>query len=1129
MPLTFQPVQVPIGGSIDEKQDPALLPMGQLAEMQNAWHTKLGSVNKRFGYYPYTSGTLNASPGGTGSIGVAPPFQQLAPYNGQQLLGISQQGTDIYSLSPSSNLWSRQDRTPPVAVKRQGIVNNGGGLFNVDLCYCNGFYVIAWSQLDPTLSFPGAGIYYTVLDAATFAVVVPQKLLQTNAAYYQIDNCIRVLTNVPDPKSGERQNSQPPIVAIVWTASNAAGSGNYNLSMTSLNMAGPVPTVRTPTVTHVISSPDIEFAFDACSGPSAVDLNLFDVFYTVHLNADSNITMFAWFFQDLTNFSNYVNVSVTTPVVQVGCAALDGILGVCYGAYSGGGPSGFSNYLQTFDSSDFLSKSGEQDVGFGGSGGWSALSVIKNPSQNAIQQVWTLVSQNSGDPQFGITSVSAQSFYVGDGGVTLIGNGPQMTTFNLQMISRPFSMIFPSDINGTYVRNTASPRTYFFGYMSSSLQGTQFLVDCSTSIFNPTDPVHPQMVPVAVVAPRLSQYAGFNNNNQLTSVVIDPATAFPYQSQTPLVFNTLCSIAQDIGQQPRSGIEMLTMDFSPLTSFQDSELGGDLHFTSGVPFYYDGANTGEIGFLMFPDPVTYLPSSHGGGMAGGDYQYAVCYEWIDNYGNKHQSAPSIQSNVVVPTTPSGSVTLVIPTCTLTWRQQISSGSTHPINIAIYRSTEGGTVLYRLTPDSPTGATSNNMLTSEITYVDEQGDGSAAYGLASHTPLYTEGGVLANFNPPSAKYCCSTDQRLWLAGCDDPKLVYYSQQVVSTEAIAFSDELSFSVDDGGDITGICPMDDSLIIFKSDRIFTLDVVGQGPTPAGSQNQLQAPSRIPTDGVGCIDARSIVLTPDGIMFQSSIGIYLLTRQGEVQNVGNPVIDTLTQFSDITSAVIHPTQSQVRFTIGNLSLAAPYSGSAFQSQGVTLVNDYINKSWSVDVVYDSVFGVTSSMQSAACVFNDQYVMAGASTSTHLPASGSAYYETAGWFDGPQMTSQEFIPTVVTSPWISVGDLNGCQSVTHVSALLSMFDGCNVTVGVGTDYNPSFTQVGAWTPAEVKGSLVNTVQSILQLHVRDQRSTAFRVQVSDSYASGSTVTGQGIALQRLTLRAGIKPGNARVKPSGRQ
>jgi len=126
-------------------------------------------------------------------------------------------------------------------------------------------------------------------------------------------------------------------------------------------------------------------------------------------------------------------------------------------------------------------------------------------------------------------------------------------------------------------------------------------------------------------------------------------------------------------------------------------------------------------------------------------------------------------------------------------------------------------------------------------------------------------------------------RLWVVDSTNPLNVWYSKFIGPATPVAFSDEFVKTVDPrGGPITALATIDDKLLVFKYDQMFF--IVGQGPENTGVNNDLSDAILITTD-VGCIDPRSIVGSPFGILFKSRKGIYLIDRSLAVQYIGAAV----------------------------------------------------------------------------------------------------------------------------------------------------------------------------------------------------------------------------------------------------
>ena len=100
---------------------------------------------------------------------------------------------------------------------------------------------------------------------------------------------------------------------------------------------------------------------------------------------------------------------------------------------------------------------------------------------------------------------------------------------------------------------------------------------------------------------------------------------------------------------------------------------------------------------------------------------------------------------------------------------------------------------------------------------------------------------------------------------------------------------------GPIKSLCPMDDKLIIGKDNALLYIN--GNGPDNTGANNQYSDPIFI-TSGVGCSNQNSIVLIPNGLMFQSNKGIWLLGRDLGTQYIGKDV-ESLVNMNVVLSAL--------------------------------------------------------------------------------------------------------------------------------------------------------------------------------------------------------------------------------------
>lgn len=479
-----------------------------------------------------------------------------------------------------------------------------------------------------------------------------------------------------------------------------------------------------------------------------------------------------------------------------------------------------------------------------------------------------------------------------------------------------------------------------------------------------------------------------------------------------------------------------------------------------------------------------------GSIVAGTYLYVAMYEWTDNFGQIHRSAPSESLSVTVGAGDPKSVTVTVPTLRLTSRPAAS------VRIVVYRTKASGTVFYRLSPIA--SPTVNSTTVDAVTFLDQLAD--SAIGVNEF--LYTNGGVLENLGPPAASMVTTYRGRMFLAGLSEPNTIAYSKYVVPGEAVAFPGEFLIRVDQrGGPITGMAALDDKLILFKESSIFVL--AGDGPTDAGTQDDFGAPQLVTTDA-GCSNPKSIVLVPNGLMFQTPKGIYLIDRGLNVTYAGQHVESFNGQ--TITGAALVPNTNQVRFTIAD---------------GSALVFDYLMGQWSTFTNHSAV---------DCDVWLDEFVF--------VKSNGLVYKENRTLFtDGPGVP----IKLKMTTSWLAVAGLQGYQRTRRILVLGEYKGPHTLRVRVGTDYSPAFSQeeyfdttalVGSGTygstspygyPIAVYGGTFEPYQ--FGVHVQFQKSQAFRVSIED--VQGSEYN-EGLSVSGLTFTVGLKKGLNKVPAAKR-
>lgn len=542
------------------------------------------------------------------------------------------------------------------------------------------------------------------------------------------------------------------------------------------------------------------------------------------------------------------------------------------------------------------------------------------------------------------------------------------------------------------------------------------------------------------------------------------------------------------------GVQSTKMDFADNKLFNFKELGNNTHIAGGILYDYDGVTAFEHGFHFFPEDVAEIaPVS--GSIGAGTYQWVFCYEWTDNQGQIHRSAPSIPFTKTFGSGGNG-ITFTVDTLKVT-RKTAVSGRTE-VQIVGYRTQNAGTVFYRFT--SLTSPTYNNATGTVVSITDTSADST----IASNDVLYTTGGVLENYAPGSARLIEEYRNRLVLAGLEDEKLVRYSKERQINESMDFAEELSFRADNGkSGIEALANLDEKLLIFKANDIYYQ--IGQGPTATGAQDDYQQPIFITTD-VGTLDQQSVVSMPLGVMFKSSKGYYLLSRALEPIYIGQEV-EKYNNLA-VTSAILCDDFNEVRFT---------------HSDGVCLVYNYNQGQWSV---------FTNKEAASAVLWQNQW--------TVLKASGDVVIEDKNsFFDNNIPVTKK-----ITTAWFQAANLQGAQRIYRVMFIGKLKSQHRLKIELAYDFDPSIKETFYYDTETILGSsyygegyygeesFYGGADPVYQIEIRPsiQKCQAIRFTLQDLNDDG--VNGAGFELTGMTIQVGIKQGlfraniDKRVGPS---
>ena len=539
-------------------------------------------------------------------------------------------------------------------------------------------------------------------------------------------------------------------------------------------------------------------------------------------------------------------------------------------------------------------------------------------------------------------------------------------------------------------------------------------------------------------------------------------------------------------------------------SYGSCNFGGSTHIAHGGLNSYDGRNFYECGIVDQPIAVRTTPAATPGNLSG-SYRYYTVFRHTDANGAAAYSrvyGPITAVNVAAST---GQNTFVIQPHGITNRD---AGSDSVPIVEVFRTKNGGTQFYLVASTQHVGiAGSTTPLVTEITSNTTTGlltftDNTADTVLAVQAIMYRQPGTtnspVDRYAPPAARFVVQHKDRLF---CTDAfgQRVCYSSFFVDGEQPWFNPAFSFYVHAGtGPITALASMDGRLFVFKRDAIFVVD--GDGPGEAGPTGNEFSPPQSLASVYGCVDHRSLVVTPKGIMYRSTRGIEMLSRSLQVDWVGERVYTTLDANPSTTGSCIDR-NSRVRWT---LAAAEPTSGFYYQT-GVQVIYDTACDAWSVErhTGYTGIYGqayanigVVNDNGTSKVVFADGYI--GIATEDLVTRQDSLGY---------------YVPFKIESGWIKQGP-QARQRVSDIMLLAKKRIGANhaLKISFAYDYSDTYTQTYTWEP----GALNAFALEELNMQPSKQTVLAIRVKVEDQApALVPIVSSTGATPIVLTLAAG--------------
>jgi hypothetical protein len=502
------------------------------------------------------------------------------------------------------------------------------------------------------------------------------------------------------------------------------------------------------------------------------------------------------------------------------------------------------------------------------------------------------------------------------------------------------------------------------------------------------------------------------------------------------------------------------------------ECGQTAYVAGGMVLQYDGEGLTEVGYHV-------LPWSFFGNVAGGSaledegtYTWQITWGWENAAGELDRSATGTTAKLFSDAGSGWSALLSVfmnrytrktdPRAELAvelWRTQKDGGVGAPFLLVTSKDPSAGSSAY--IPNNPANATASfsDTVTDANLIVREAGPPAA---------------VLDNLAPPPASIVAATTDRVFLAGiAGKPNQIAYSKLREPGRVVSFNGFLTVDVPEaGGPITALAVMHETLIAFCEHAVYALP--GEGFDNLGGGGNY-GPARLISTDVGAQSQETIGVTPQGILFHSSKGWYMLNRGFTVDYVGAPV----DRFDGDTFVAVHvlETKHQIRCL----------------STSRCLVYDTIAEQW-------AEWGLASAV--SAVIWNGTY---------HYATASDVLAEQDDFTGGANYSLD------VETAWIKLSGLAGYAKLRWLHFLGEYRGAHDLRVRIGKDYDESaYIYDKAWTvsPTTVGGP------ERVRCGVSKPKGTAFRVRLTDQAVGEATVpTTEGLALTGLTFEVGLKRG----------
>ena len=460
------------------------------------------------------------------------------------------------------------------------------------------------------------------------------------------------------------------------------------------------------------------------------------------------------------------------------------------------------------------------------------------------------------------------------------------------------------------------------------------------------------------------------------------------------------------------------------------------------------------------------------------YVYSAVFKWVDARGFEHRSTQALQKDLLTSQDISeeNPIGFTVKCLNLT--------SKNGVRIDIYRTMKNTTVLRKV------AEIINRQEDPFISYVDTVEDDDLGEVLLSD-----------NFHPDGCDSIEVFNDRFYLSGFQNFRnKIQYSDLLNfgGSFAVRFTESNSILAEE--DVIALRKMDNRLTIFTTRAIYQY--------PA-SNPQTLAPDLIEGSvNVSSINKNTITRSPDGLLFQSELGFYLLSRGGQFGFVGDPVKDISREVTVIASSINKANQEVLFFT----------------DKTSVIVYNYFYKKW-------STFSDGPGSNALHSLVHDKKVYI-------LDRRGSIWIE-----EEPDRVEHGRLYTgVMETGWIQLSSILNYQKIKSFFLLGKFKNLTELCVHVYYDYTDfiqqvipvNFNQISNPIPDRPFGSSqkqyggVNNNFSFGQSSTDDIRQFRFMLQKQkcNSIKLKFCITAEKAVLSALRFQVRVLPGSGRVSPS---